>query len=281
MHHNWNFLYSFWNITASSAHLALPYDPKHPNASNRITTPRLHSPLFASHHIASGHTSHRIWPHPASYLVTPRIVSHRPGRFTSSTHSHSIQSNQYHHSKTKTKLGSSNRHRCPGRTLWAFSYRARFSVVNTGAETRRLDRRDASHRSPFVYEQEAGSWSAVHPPDLVEYRPMPEPGYRVLMIGRAPPALGSDLIANLGVDGARPTCPVLLRRDQARKRLRLLGRNTSCCFLLREYGPASFSVIRSCFEAYSRHRTRHLRPRRPSSTTQLGLRPPTRVPGRL
>jgi hypothetical protein len=270
MHHNWNFLYSFWVFTASSVHLAwLSF------ASHGI----IPSFLMADHI-----TSYRL---PLSFhgitlhLATPRIVSYRPGRFTSSTHSHSIQSNQYHHSKTKTKLGSSNRHRCPGRTLWAFSYRARFSVVNTGAETRRLDRRDASHRSPFVYEQEAGSWSAVHPPDLVEYRPMPEPGYRVLMIGRAPPALGSDLIANLGVDGARPTCPVLLRRDQARKRLRLLGRNTSCCFLLREYGPASFSVIRSCFEAYSRHRTRHLRPRRPSSTTQLGLRPPTRVPGRL
>jgi hypothetical protein len=40
----------------------LHYDPKHPNASNRITTPRL---SFGFHCIAS----HCIWPHLASHRI--------------------------------------------------------------------------------------------------------------------------------------------------------------------------------------------------------------------
>lgn len=81
--------------------------------SHHIASPRLSSP--AMHYITSGHTSHRI-----GSTRQPPLRTRIRYRY-----------HQYQHEQNKKKkLGSSDRHRSPGRTPWAFSYLAHFSVVN-------------------------------------------------------------------------------------------------------------------------------------------------------
>jgi hypothetical protein len=73
MHFSWNFLYTFWIITA--LHLISTYFTTYHIASHHVASPRLTLLHIASHNIASGHTSHRIRSHLASHPVTPCIAS--------------------------------------------------------------------------------------------------------------------------------------------------------------------------------------------------------------
>lgn len=257
MNFSLDFLYSFWVITAF--HLISTYFTTYHIASYCIA-----SPLY------SRIALHYIWPHLASYRIDTT---------TPFTHSHSIRTNQYHHSKTNKKawirrvdIDLQDLHYGPSRTWPTF----RWSTLPPRPGDRKDETLHTGARSCTSKKRDGGQPSTLYA--WAGYRPTSESEFRAFMAGQAPAAARTGVMSDLGEGDVRPLCSALLRRSQDGKRLRLLGRNTSRCFLLREYGPASFSVIRSCFEACSRHRTRQLRPRRLSSTSQLALRPPTRDP---
>jgi hypothetical protein len=202
MHHNWNFLYFFRVIAASSAHLALPYDPKHPNASRRITTPRLHSPLFASHHIASGHTSHRIHHDDLPSLRT-LIRYHQ-------YHQH----HRYHHKKS-TDL--QDLHHGPSRTWPTF----RWSTLPPRPGDRKDETLHTGARSCTSKKRDGGQPSTLYA--WAGYRPTSESEFRAFMAGQAPAAARTGVMSDLGEGDVRPLCSALLRRSQAEKRLRCSG----------------------------------------------------------
>jgi hypothetical protein len=173
MHFSWNFLYTFWIITA--LHLISTYFTTYHIASHHVASPRLTLLHIASHNIASGHTLHRIRSHLASHLVTPHIVSHRPGRFTSSVHSHSIRTNQYHHNKTKKAwiVRSTSISRTytmglivPGTFRWS-----------TPPPRLGGDRKDETlHTGARLFRARSGMVVSRRPSTLAGYRPKLEPG---------------------------------------------------------------------------------------------------------